>query len=521
MRVSDRVIEIVQDLECRHQGTDLSINGRTLTGVLRDIAKRARVEEDARSSLRDALNGVAGFWRENKLDDIVEQIEREQGGRVSRMRVLSVVTEMERHVSGVEGAEDSPVARWARELREALGGDGRDHAADVSVSANDLLPQEDREAIAWVRYHGGRDEVRMELDNLRGAIAETCARLGVEHTGDLTADAQGIWRAIGRLKSLLGDSVPRAAYERRLARRQRQIDESHAALRRRLDAIARLASENDALCLERAQMRPRLMPEGMEWPVFEDGEPVRIGSDFGYGVKLDSFEVTSILFTSEGCFLEPDYSWEANDYALRVKQGERVKRPAPKVLDADGEEIELGDDLYSVEEMLKFHVSAIDRKSGRIATEAMFALDKWADPKMYTHRAPVLAADGMPLREGDTVWLNDKGLKSKLVDRGEPLKVIAFDEKGNVGVLDRDGIDKGETNPWWFDSSCLTHEHPESKCRDCQYWQKDPAANNMGVCWFFYHEYEGQDCYSARRADIGACDEFVRRAKALAERDAK
>lgn len=59
------------------------------------------------------------------------------------------------------------------------------------------------------------------------------------------------------------------------------------------------------------------------------------------------------------------------------------------------------------------------------------------------------------------------------------------------------------------------------RCRDCAHWQKDPTADNMGVCWFFYHEHEGQDCYAARRADICVCEEFMPRAKALAERDAK
>lgn len=61
---------------------------------------------------------------------------------------------------------------------------------------------------------------------------------------------------------------------------------------------------------------------------------------------------------------------------------------------------------------------------------------------------------------------------------------------------------------------------PESKCRDCAHWQKDPTADKMGVCWLFYHEHEGQDCYPARLGDIGACEEFMPRAKALAERDA-
>lgn len=101
----------VEKMKCGHDGRESASRERWMTGVER-------------------LRGVAGFWRENRLDDIVEQIEREQGEHVSRMRVLAVITDMERHVLGHEGMEDSPVARWARELRDALGGEGRDPAAD-------------------------------------------------------------------------------------------------------------------------------------------------------------------------------------------------------------------------------------------------------------------------------------------------------------------------------------------------------------------------------------------------------
>lgn len=88
--------------------------------------------------------------------------------------VSKVDDDMERHVSGVEGMEDSPVARWARELRDALKSDTsdgrdaqkpswhdhtyaagvtsdavkvtRDPAEDVSTSAYDLLPADERRA---------------------------------------------------------------------------------------------------------------------------------------------------------------------------------------------------------------------------------------------------------------------------------------------------------------------------------------------------------------------------------------
>ena len=153
------------------------------------------------------------------LSSIADQIERE---RVSRMRVLSVVTEMERHILGHEGAEDSPVARWARELREALGGDGRKPANYASISAYDLRPEEDREAIAWVRERGGLDAVKRR------------------------------WECL----SYYADPVPRACMEKRLARLQRQIDESHAALRRRREVISELnhrACDLTRKCAERGE----------------------------------------------------------------------------------------------------------------------------------------------------------------------------------------------------------------------------------------------------------------------------
>lgn len=68
---------------------------------------------------------TVGKVRGRLMLDIADQIERERAKDCHRMgldhgAVSRVVSDMERHVSGVEGMEDSPVARWARELRAAL-----------------------------------------------------------------------------------------------------------------------------------------------------------------------------------------------------------------------------------------------------------------------------------------------------------------------------------------------------------------------------------------------------------------
>ena len=148
----------------------------------------------------ERLRHVAHGWDSKVISSIADQIDRELReerdcwdselceAQMDKHRVMAVYLEMSKHVSGVEGMEDSPVARWARELRRALKSDTsdstdaqkpswRDHAEtadvtsgaakvtrdpseDVSVSAYDLLPADEREAIAWVREHGGLDAVK-------------------------------------------------------------------------------------------------------------------------------------------------------------------------------------------------------------------------------------------------------------------------------------------------------------------------------------------------------------------------
>ena len=244
-----------------------------------------------------------------------------RGGEVGRA-ICDIADQIERE----RECERDTIENLRLELGEA-----RDHAADVSTSAYDLLPQEDREAIAWVREHGGlgavRDSIKTNEWALSLAIIAHDALFGVDFEGDVTP----------------------------------------TEFKRELDR--------------------RLMPEGMEWPRFEDSEPVRIGDEVCGGGR--AFIVDHVVLFSDGestvCAEADMGSGKVRDY-VRVRPSYRLKRP-------------------------------------------------------------------------------------------------------------------------------------ESKCRDCAHWQKDPTADKMGVCWFFYHEHEGEDCYAARLGDIDACEEFMPRASALAERE--
>ena len=92
-------------------------------------------------------------------------------------------------------------------------------------------------------------------------------------------------------------------------------------------------------------VKARLMPEGMEWPRFEDGEPVRIGDRVMTHNFGQESTVTSVRLHDGGSSVF--YRWCGEDDGASV-YGERVKRPAPKVYDADGVPIHVGETVYVI-----------------------------------------------------------------------------------------------------------------------------------------------------------------------------
>ena len=263
-------------------------------------------------------------------------------------------------------------------------------------------------------------------------------------------------------------------------------------------------------------VKERTMPEGMSWPFYEDGEPVRLGEHWqqdGYDWSITSID--SIEFAEDGVRFENEYA----DAFYRY--GERVKRPAPQVLDADGVEIRVGDTVYLLPgdwcdrfpclgyhggeelEVFSFHA---DHVEGCVCCR-----DTWRpkatcypQPSQLTHRAPVLAADGEPLREGETVWN---------VKTGERYMVGAF-ASGCVNVSD------GRGGGLQLLPSQLTHTKPEPP----DTWERIEEDAYKDDCEYFGRDLNGCEGCPASRQDIDNfyCDEnekasdLVRRAKALA-----
>lgn len=133
----------------------------------------------------------------------------------------------------------------------------------------------------------------------------------------------------------------------------------------------------------------RALPDGMEWPRFEDGELVKIGDEVEY--KGETMRVYLATFDAAGWALW--CSREGIDGRLSGAYGERVKRPAPKVLDADGVPIKVGDTVYFVDgDARPLAVERIDANGGESAVDLVYAgrilRCHSVNPEKLTHERP-------------------------------------------------------------------------------------------------------------------------------------
>ena len=419
---------------------------------------------------------------------------------------------------------------YLREIADKYAEASKDHAtidvipggvawllSDIADQIECEMPaQEDRDAIAWVRDHGGLDQVKMDYDMYEGfssLVDRVAARLGVSVEG---LDAQ------------------------------------------------------DAEPIVTSALDRRLMPEGMEWPRFEDGEPVRIGDSAPFGTD-GVMEVAGVEINRFGYVLHGSIDDGMRECVDGDDHGVAVKRPAPKVLDADGMKCSVGDsvwwihnktgnfriiriepdgkcairdddpdepcgmtvpstELTHVRPVLDadgveirvgdelWHVSGYGpRTVGKVKSDGSFCFagcERAYKAEEFTHRAPVLAADGKPLLEGETVWLTD----------GIGKHVVLSTEKDAIGNIVTEvqapGAVKVHIHP-----SRLTHERPvadtwERLEEDCAKSDVDYCAER-GLLDPLCDTVEGEG--SARHCtDCGrTCGEkmardLVRRAKALA-----
>ena len=328
---------------------------------------------------------------------------------IQRLRKIIEDYRAGRECDGFECTELSCGKCMAKNVLEPIA-DQIERESDVETVRSEAM-----EAWRWVREHGGLEKIK--LDALCWNTAENIAQTTLD------------WLA--RVCPVAG--IEKCGYG--------------VALERLEDAINR-----------------RLMPEGMEWlldvwPKWSNGEYCKFGdwwkSDKYGEPEPNQFSNLSIYTPEQLREWGQDdgdnygYEWDFVRPSDPKYRPDKAEPPAPKVLDADGVEIREGDEVWHVETGEQCKVVEVDSRSVSVDFRVDGDGTKHTGsvlPANLTHRAPVLAADGRPLREGETVWTVKDGYEATVTKVGD-------------GFVDFEGKDGG------FGTACspsdqLTHERP-------------------------------------------------------------
>ena len=119
------------------------------------------------------------------------------------------------------------------------------------------------------------------------------------------------------------------------------------------------------------------------WPKFEDGEPVMIGD----GVDGLGGEIIEVYIAENAAAI-----WNNAANHMHLRPGERVKRPAPDVLDADGVLIKVGDTVWH-EDGSELHVigfGGVQDGETMLVVEYAAGPTKWGEVRCLsvTHTRP-------------------------------------------------------------------------------------------------------------------------------------
>lgn len=191
----------------------------------------------------------------------------------------------------------------------------------------------------------------------------------------------------------------------------REFDERNMARsRERCAAMAEAANTGKRVLTERER---RILAM---WPRFEDGEPVMIGD----GVDGLGGEIIEVYIAENAAAI-----WNNSGNHMHLSLGERVNRPAPKMLDADGVEIKVGDTVYEPNGQSGI-VTAV-HPSTRCVDLQQDGCDAYAmDTKRLTHTRP----DSWERLEEDAADLDDMPCDFNAKDLIRRAKALAGVEAG-------------------------------------------------------------------------------------------
>lgn len=210
-----------------------------------------------------------------------------------------------------------------------------------------------------------------------------------------------------------------------------------------------IAEIREALREAFGELEARALPEGCEWPRFEDGELVRIGDEYECWCGKAHF-VRSVTIKDGRSVLNESqsHSFVVSDGHF-ISHGERVKRT--QVLAADGEPLEVGQTVWFTTSGREIRVDKIEHRPDGFWALELFADGSKSDSApavVLTHQRPVLDADGVPIHDGDTVW--------RLAD-GKKFEVTGVDHQARDIRVKDDSMGLGV----WDFADGFTHTKPE------------------------------------------------------------
>lgn len=250
------------------------------------------------------------------------------------------------------------------------------------------------------------------------------------------------------------------------------------------------------------------LPQGCTWPKDRNGKSIK--PNYPVYINGEKMRIVAISHKDKLC-IRP---WEKvnGDGGFWVKSSEVSLAPCSqdasadkKVLDANGVEIRVGNVLYSIETGDSVTVGSIEPGNPWFATTDG-TLQHCAK---LTHRAPVLAADGKPLREGETVWGTGRE-EHEYVILGQP---GLGGGAGRFKVSCHDVTDDVDCD---CDPDLLTHERPVADT-----WERLEEDAGKEACEYFAHMPCGCETSEMLDETVEKCNaakarDLVRRAKKLA-----
>lgn len=217
----------------------------------------------------------------------------------------------------------------------------------------------------------------------------------------------------------------------------------------------------------------------------------------GHGGKVEPF-----IIVNEGdeCrMLDLGYERHVNEYGVTYFTPKSAC--PPKVIAADGEPLREGETVWHVGNGVEFTVIGLPR-SGEYQSVKL-RLDDGAvtglDPGQLTHQRPVLDADGVPIHKGETVYGVEDGTEYTVCEAKLPMVTVEY---WRSGIAAHGGIAP----------SLLTHERPEDT------WKRLENDANTAACLYFGASFK--DCkncdHKSWKCSYDKARDLVSRAKKLA-----